>query len=197
MAKRGAKGRKRATTSKAPKRDARQRAPAKNRGTLKRPGRLLAHGCAFTSEIREAILGWIEAGRSRKNAAAMVGVGERTIQRWVERGRENLEAIDAEAEGVVLDDYGAFLQRLIQGEAYARGRLLDRIDKAGAKDWHADAWLLERLDHREYGRHHRIEGIVRDEDGDEVSAGDLLVEKILQIHRREARVPDPDEPEGQ
>lgn len=173
-----------------PRKTARAKKPAVRRGTKKRPGRLLAHGCAFTSEIAEAIVGHLEGGDTRKIAAGRVGIGERTLQRWIARGRDNLEMVDASADDelgnpVEVDAYGAFLQRVISAESTKRSEILSKIDKQVADDWRAGAWLLERVDGREFGRGLKVEGIVRDEDGEEHSAADVLLDRLGEIIERE------------
>lgn len=159
------------------------KAPAKRRPRKprKQAGRLLAHGCAFTTEIREAILGFAEGGLPRKYAAAKVGIGERTLQRWVERGRDNLAEVDDSEGQIQVDEYGLFVMRLIQAEAYARGEILEQIRRAVPEDWKAGAWILERVDSAQFGQSHKVEAITRDEHGEEVSAGDMLIERLFDM----------------
>lgn len=125
----------------------------------------------------------------RKYAAAGVGVGERTLQRWVRRGRDNLEAIDAAIDAELevlpeLDEYGAFLIDLERAEARGRAELFGHVLRQAPTDWHAAAWALPRLDNVQFGNLQRLEGIVRDEDGEEHSAADLLMDKVADLVSR-------------
>lgn len=169
-----------------------KKTPPKRRTKVHKRGDLLPHRFAFRAEIVEQIVALASTGLPRKYTAAQVGVGERTIQRWVGLGRDNLDEIDAAwAEGVDEDDlpelneYGIFVQRLVAAEAKARGDKALVI--AEDPDWRAKAWFLERVDHRTWGDLTKVAEVTHDENGDEVSAADALLDKIAEIEENERR----------
>lgn len=177
----GASKRKRAKSGK--RTGARGRKPADNR---------LPHGCALSSERREQILVSLRKGDTRGIAAGKVGVAERTFQRWMRKGRDNLDEVDRAdedgEEGVELDLYGDFVLAVVAAESEVRSSVLSGI--MGSEDWRAAAWYLERVANREFNRVQKIEEIATDENGDERSAGDLLLEKLTEIRTRESRFAD-------
>lgn len=125
----------------------------------------LAHGSLFTSERRSKIVGAVRGGVFRFEAAEQAGVSERTLVRWMARGRESLEAFDRE-EVDELDDYANFVLDVLQAEAESNGEIVKEIRKASkGGDWRAGAWLLERRNPRRFGSASRVKiGI---EGGDE------------------------------
>lgn len=158
-----------------------------------RKPRVLADGCLFSAEVAAQIVGFAESGLPRKYCAAKMGIGERTLQRWVAKGRDNLEQVEDSQGETPIDDYGRFMMNLVQAEAYARGDLWETIKKAAGtkvkpKDWHAAAWILARLDHREFGQHHRLEAAVTDGQGHEVDAADIILEKLLEVKAKRERL---------
>lgn len=169
------------------------KAPASKRGTNSRPGRRIRHGCAFTNEVRASIIGKVRKGMPRKYAAEASGISDRTIQRWIAKGRDNLRELDeaqqamdegATSESASLNSYGEFVLDVVEAEAEIRGEQITKILEAD--DWRASSWYLERTDNRNFGSYAKSEQVVTGEDGEQASAVDLLMEKLdLQAEREE------------
>jgi hypothetical protein len=159
------------------------------------------HNCRFSRVTTVQIIALARSGLPRKYAAQAVGVGERTLQRWVGNGRENLAALDeADEAGLPAkpDRWGRFLLDLLQAEAAARGEELSVIREAAADgDWHAAAWILERVDNAQFGRPLKFEAVAHDENGQEIPAADMLLDRLREMSDRLASAaagePGPDE----
>lgn len=83
----------------------------------------------FNLDIATAIVRHARMGRFRNAAAALVGISERTLKAWVQRGQQNLAALDAgTVEGY--DEFGLFVKELLQAEAEARSACEGTIYKA-------------------------------------------------------------------
>ena len=104
------------------------------RGAGGRPSRLTPQLAAKLAEI-------IASGVTYAVAAKYVGISRATLHRWLERGRKK--------------GSGAFRQlRRDVGRALAQAELraVLVIQKAGAKQWQAAAWFLERRWPHRWGR---------------------------------------------
>lgn len=80
-------------------------------------------------DIAAAIVRHARMGRFRAACAALVGISERTLKTWVQRGKTNLDAFEA---GTVdaLDAFGLFVKELLAAEAEARSAVEGVIFKA-------------------------------------------------------------------
>lgn len=119
----------------------------------------------FTPTCQAEIVGHVTGGKFRYEAAELCGVTERTLKRWMRKGREDLERHERnEIEEV--GEFGLFVLAMIQGEAIATGKLIKLISKAAedTKHWQAAAWLLERKNSRRFGSMAKM-AIVSDENG--------------------------------
>ncbi len=88
----------------------------------------------LTQPVFDKIVELISAGGvSRRVAAQAVGVSPRTLLRWLTRGREPDSGI-----------YCLFLSAIQRAEAEGEVASVQHIRIAGAKDWRAAAWFLER-----------------------------------------------------
>jgi hypothetical protein len=95
-----------------------------------------------TPEVDARIAQAIRLGGSYRDAAAYAGISEDTLARWRKR----------------FADFAALLAR---AEAEAKVHWLARIEQAGAQDWRALAWKLERRYPAEWGRVDRLELTLR------------------------------------
>lgn len=68
----------------------------------------------FCAEVAQKVVDLVARGATRGNAAAQVGVTDRTVKLWVTKGRRNLDAVEAGGE---LDEYGLFVGELLRVEA--------------------------------------------------------------------------------
>lgn len=115
----------------------------------------------FSTVKAAKIIDALKEGMFRVHAAQLVGVSERTMKRWVARGRDNLREIDdwqdladaGESEGPEpkLNRWGKFVIDVSIAEAAAERDALLAVQSAGAEDWRAAAWYLERKHARRYG----------------------------------------------
>jgi len=108
----------------------------------------MAQWSKFTPETAQKIVDLVAAGSTRYHAAARVKISDRTLKLWVQKGRRNLDAI--EAGTAELDDYGLFVEELLRAEAtvatYAEGVVLKSM-KDGSPELKlkaALAWLKYR-----------------------------------------------------
>ena len=81
---------------------------------------------------RRAIVEMLGEGVPKVHAAAIAGVSEATLHRWVNEDEKFKSEVRAAESAAV-----AFRVR--------------RIGKAGEKDWRADSWYLERTQRAEFG----------------------------------------------
>lgn len=86
-----------------------------------------------TPERERIILDAILAGNSRKVAAALAGIGERTLYDWEER-------------------FPQFSQALEKAEAEAETAMVQIVRGAAVDSWTAAAWWLERRRNETWGR---------------------------------------------
>ncbi len=84
------------------------------------------------SDKRAAIVQLLSEGVPKVHAAAVAGVSEATLHRWVNE-----------------DDQ--FKRDLRAAESAAVALRVQRIGKAGEKDWRADSWYLERTQKATFG----------------------------------------------
>ena len=106
-------------------------APIRQNRTVGAPSRL-------TDEIREQLEDDLAHGASQAAAAQRVGIGRRTLQRWLADGRVIRREAEPLAElSVELPLYG----RLATAEA---GLVASIIQAAQLGSWQAAAWMLER-----------------------------------------------------
>jgi len=100
----------------------------------------------FNPELGDQIVRAVTVGNFRKSAAEIAGVTDRSIRNWLKRGAEYDKAIEAgeDVGSEVGEQFSAFRRDLLQAEAEFENSLVQNIVAAGADDWRASAWLLER-----------------------------------------------------
>lgn len=81
---------------------------------------------------RTAIVEMLGEGVPKVHAAAIAGVSEATLHRWVNEDEK-------------------FKSEVRAAESAAVALRVRRIGKAGEKDWRADSWYLERTQRAEFG----------------------------------------------
>jgi len=81
---------------------------------------------------RRAIVEMLGEGVPKVHAAAIAGVSEATLHRWVNEDEK-------------------FKSEVRAAESAAVALRVRRIGKAGEKDWRADSWYLERTQRAEFG----------------------------------------------
>lgn len=101
----------------------------------------------FSPALAEQIVASVRAGNFRTTAAGAAGIDQKTLREWVHKG-------DKQRDGHPLKEFGKALRK---AEKHAQATMVMRINKAGAEDWKAIAWILERLNPRKYGLKVRVE----------------------------------------
>jgi len=94
----------------------------------------------ISQERREELLDNLRQGMSIRAACALVGISERTYQRWREEDEEWVEASD---------------HAIRFSEPILIARMKALAEEKG--DWRAHAWLLERRFPKEWGPRQEIE----------------------------------------
>lgn len=94
----------------------------------------------FTDERQASILKDLADGQTRACAAERAGIGERTLARWVSKGRRGEEP------------YAAFVAAIKKAERDAEAEAVNDIRQAGKKNWTARAWWLERKFPESWGK---------------------------------------------
>lgn len=111
----------------------------------------------LTPDLQKVICKCLREGQMTwARVAEAVNVGERTLMRWLEDGERALERLEREGdayEETARDAlYRVFWQDCKRARADFQRDLLGRIKIAGAREWQANAWLLERIWHKEFSR---------------------------------------------
>lgn len=99
-----------------------------------------------TPELTREICQVLRAGNYVKVACEYVGIDESTYYKWINRGREELERVEADGRRSVRDSeqpFVKFFQSATRARASAEVESVARIRDAAKDDWRADAWFLE------------------------------------------------------
>lgn len=103
--------------------------------------------------IAVRLLEVLETGAGRVASAAEAGITDDTIRHWEQRG---FEAWTKRLRDETLNDrertFADFYEQLRRAEAKPKTHMLGLIHKAAEGDWHAAAWLLEKLFPKEFGK---------------------------------------------
>ena len=103
--------------------------------------------CKLTPEVHQRIVQFLRHGNSQKAAAEAAGIHEATLQRWLAEGEASAQSCfrefcedckKAQAE------WQASMVRVVERHAVGADGLMPT--------WQAAAWLLERRDHKNWGR---------------------------------------------
>lgn len=108
---------------------------------------------AYNRGVHEALVSAEKLGLSRRSVAAHAGVSPRAYWRWLERGRQALEAQEAGED--VLAEYVQYIPLFQETERaraeWEKARLESlRDDDLKANQWQREAWQLERRMPDEY-----------------------------------------------
>ena len=88
----------------------------------------------LTPELIEQAAKLIAGGNYASTVLQMLGVGESTWYRWLEKGR------DSKGRSI----YREFWESIQKAEAAAEARAVSGVMAAGRRNWTAYAWYLER-----------------------------------------------------
>lgn len=115
---------------------------------------------SLTPAVHEALIEHLEAGHAIRHAAALAGVSERSVHRWLAHGYEGL-ALEENGEPVPehLSPFVTLLADVERARAVSVNAHLHNIATAAADgSWQASAWKLERSFPNEYGKRTVVTG---------------------------------------
>jgi hypothetical protein len=120
----------------------------------------------LTPELIEQAAKLIAGGNYASTVFQMLGVGESTWYRWLEKGR------DSKGRSI----YREFWEAIQKAEAAAEARAVSGIMASGRRNWTAYAWYLERKFPDRWGHKAKIQQEISGPGGQPVSvAVDLSV----------------------
>lgn len=143
--------------------------------------------------IADRICEHVAGGVTLESAAAVCGIGRRTILTWRRIGEEWL---DAEPEEIPehLRPFAAFTAAYELARDAADARHHRAIERAAERDWKAHAWILERVRSARYARVDRLRV------GGDPDAGPVrviheerdpdFIADVMAIYRRAGVIPD-------
>ncbi len=91
------------------------------------------------------ILRLIGEGLFRKDACLLSGISRETFYQWIKEGKQDAKEGKESLERELYEG-------LEVAEAKAVQVHVNNIKTAGARDWKASAWWLERTRHNDYGK---------------------------------------------
>ncbi len=152
----------------------------------------------FTAVRAGKIVEHARSGLFRYLCAELEGIGQRTMEEWVAKGRDNLDAIQAELDDpehtgprTRQDKWGAWLLGLLAAEAQAEREILGVVHKLAracrdpAVKLRAAQWYLERKNNLRYGRG-ALRVTVGDDSGETQDVTDVVMTRLGQIQKRVA-----------
>lgn len=101
----------------------------------------------LTPELIEQAAKLIAGGNYASTVFQMLGVGESTWYRWLEKGR------DSKGRSI----YREFWESIQKAEAAAEARAVSGVMAAGRRNWTAYAWYLERKFPDRWGRKDKVQ----------------------------------------
>lgn len=126
----------------------------------------------------------IRQGATLETAAAYAGIPRRTFHDWLQRGRQPKAR----------DPYKGFALAVEDALAHFEVSAVAQIAKAGAEEWQASAWRLERRFPDKYGRRTRVDGNIQVTSMPVLDISRYTVEQLEQLRALLAiGVPRPDE----
>lgn len=109
-----------------------------------RKGKMVTRRSKLTKQMIEMVCKNLMAGNTKKTTCMAVGITETTFYRWMEAG--------ASPEGTKMER--EFCESVNKACATLKTVLVSKI--MNSQKWQAQAWLLERMFYKEYGRRQLI-----------------------------------------
>jgi hypothetical protein len=107
----------------------------------------------LTPTVERAVCKAVRAGNYIETAAALAGINKDTLYDWLKRGAREATRIDAGHEPDAGEaPYVQFSDAVKKALAESESADLRRIERAGADQWQAAAWRLERRFPDRWGR---------------------------------------------
>lgn len=114
----------------------------KSHGKVGRPSK-------YSDQKAELIVKAVRAGNFVETAAALAGLSKQTVYGWIRAGARS-------RKGKLRD----FWTQIREAQAFAEARDLQELATAGANDWRARAWRLERRFGKRWAESRRVEAKV-------------------------------------
>lgn len=108
-------------------------------------GRPVGAGIKLTPEVQALILAHLRAGNYLETAAQAAGVDKTTLYDWLKKGAAGRAP------------YATFSHAVVDAQAQAEARDLQRMDDHGRLNWQAVAWRLERRHPDRWARRERLD----------------------------------------
>lgn len=133
-------------------------------------------GVRFGAKVCEDIISWLAHGNFREAACKRAGISDRTLRKWMDRGRRELEdlekdlAPDDDLDMSQLSPHAKFMLRVEEAEANVEHGLVKSLvfdEDARPED---KRWFLERRWNKRYGKNARVE--LTGKDGGPVEVAD-------------------------
>ena len=102
----------------------------------------------YTPDRVDLLCERIGTGVPLKYAAALAGISENSVYNWLKDEAKHGEA----------SKYAGFTARINAAKAEAVHENLEKIRKAGERDWRAGAWILERRHPEDFAPIQRVSG---------------------------------------
>jgi len=102
--------------------------------------------CKLTPEVHQRIVQFLRHGNSQRAAAEAAGITESTLQLWLAQGASGNNRFSEFSEDCkkAQAEWQAGMVRVVERHAVGADGL--------PSTWQAAAWLLERRDHKNWGR---------------------------------------------
>jgi transposase-like protein len=121
--------------------------------------------------VGDAFVAVLETGCSIETAAAVVGIGKRTVFNWMSQAEEHAES---EVVPAGAEKYLHFSQAVTRAREQVVTIALAGILEHAKTDWRAAAWFLERSRPQEYGRSTKIDLGATGADGGRMTLAELM-----------------------
>lgn len=101
---------------------------------------------SFTPETRETVVRWLTMGHFRDTACARARIDPKSLWRWLEQGRKDLESTEEDGE---LSDHARFYLDVEEAETSVESTMVGLIIAGSNEDLR---WFLERRYPRRWGK---------------------------------------------
>lgn len=129
--------------------------------------------CKLTPEVHQRIVQFLRHGNSQKAAAEAAGITESTLQLWLAKGASGKNRFSEFSEDCkkAQAEWQASMVRVVERHAVGADGL--------PSTWQAAAWLLERRDHKNWGRRVSAEHSGPDEKAIKVEVEDATWQRVI------------------
>lgn len=107
----------------------------------------------INDDMIDKVYMYTKEGHYANTVAELIGISENCYYRYLNKGQEIADRIEKEEEEELQEEtpitpdellYYQFYQSIKRANAEAEQEALSRIQKAGKRNWQANAWFLER-----------------------------------------------------